>query len=168
MPVPPQHRPFWEAFLATRPDAEEARFYESFAFGDSERMAEELAQLVLAGIKRATAGAVWACEANGQRPPAPGDLSIVTDWAGHPLCVIETLHTETVPFREVSAEFAAVEGEGDGSLEYWREGHRAFFSWECARAGRTFSEEMLVVCERFRVVFGPESTSSATRDPGDT
>ena len=57
----------------------------------------------------AVAGAVWACEANGQRPPAPGDLSIVTDWAGHPLCVIETLHTETVPFHSVSAEFAAVD-----------------------------------------------------------
>ena len=56
----------------------------------------------------------------------PGDLSIVTDWAGQALCVIETESVVLVPFNEVSAEFAATEGEGDGSLEFWTEGHRAY------------------------------------------
>lgn len=43
--------------------------------------------------------------------------------------------------------------EGDGSLLYWQSAHRAFFGRECASAGREFTETMLVVCERFAVVY---------------
>jgi uncharacterized protein YhfF len=58
-----------------------------------------------------------------------------------------------MPFGEVTAEFAAMEGEGDGSLTYWREAHSAYFSRECARNGRVFTENMPVACEQFKVVF---------------
>lgn len=151
MPIPAHLSAFWAEFAEAVGEAGEERFYEAFSFGDSEEMADELAELVLQGTKRATAGALWAYEATEQRPPRAGDLSIVTDSSGRPRCVIETLSVEVVPFREVSAEFAAVEGEGDGSLGYWRRAHHAFFSRECAAAGRAFGESMQVVCERFVV-----------------
>lgn len=157
MPIAPALLPFWQAFAAATGKADVARFYEAFAFGDSEALADELASLVLAGAKRATAGAIWSYEADGQRLPAPGDLSIVTNWAGEPLCVIETTRVDLVPFNQVSAEFAAAEGEGDASLASWREGHRAYFTRECVASGRVFSEDMLVSCERFEVVFQPSS-----------
>jgi uncharacterized protein YhfF len=67
--------------------------------------------------------------------------------------VIETLAVEVLPFEAVTAEFAAAEAEGDGSLGYWRQAHRAYFGRECHRAGREFSEAMMVVCERFTKVF---------------
>jgi uncharacterized protein YhfF len=57
----------------------------------------------------------------------------------------------------VTAEFAATEGEGDGSLEYWRKGHTSYFLRECESIGRSFSENMLIACERFKVVFGGTS-----------
>ncbi|MEJ1936399.1 ASCH domain-containing protein, partial [Nostoc sp. NIES-2111] len=98
--------------------------------------------------------------AEGRLPPAPGDLSVVTSWAGQPLCVIETTHVEVMPFSQVSAEFAATEGEGDGSLAFWRQGHREFFTRECRAAGREFSEGLLICCERFRVVFQPAAPSA--------
>lgn len=142
---------FWRAFAEATGGADEARFTGAFAFGDGAAMADELAALVLQGTKRATASALWAYEAEGEALPRPGDLSIVTDGSGTPRCVIETLSVEVVPFREVSAAFAATEGEGDGSLAYWRRVHRAFFSRECAAAGRAFTESMAVVCERFVV-----------------
>lgn len=153
MPIPPHLAPFWSAFAQSTGVADDARIFEAFCFGDSEQMANELAGLVLRGIKRATAGAMWSFEAEGKRLPQPGDLSIVTNWSGRPLCVIETQTVEVVPFREVTAEFAATEGEGDGSLSYWQSAHRAFFGRECAGAGRAFTETMLVVCERFAVVY---------------
>ena len=53
----------------------------------------------------------------------------------------------------MSEEFAAAEGEGDGSLAYWRDAHWAAFSREFAAAGRSPSPDMPVVCERFEVVF---------------
>lgn len=163
MPIPPRYLDFWNAFAATDPAADESRFYEAFFFGDSEALADELAALVLQGTKRATAGSVWSYEAEGRRVPAPGDLSIVTNWAGEPLCVIETRSVEILPFNEVTAEFAAVEGEGDGSLAYWTQGHRRYFERECARAGREFAEDMMVACERFEVVYQPSSSNDAAR-----
>jgi hypothetical protein len=53
----------------------------------------------------------------------------------------------------LAAEFAVSEGEGDRSLEYWREAQRRYFTRECQSAGREFTEDMPVVCERFRVVY---------------
>ena len=153
MEVPPHLEPFWRSFAAISQGPMDERFYEAFSFGDSEALANELAALVLAGKKRATAGSVWSNEAEGKRLPEPGDLSIVTNWSGEPLCVIETESVRLTPFNEVQADFAAAEGEGDGSLGFWREAHRRYFSRECKAAGREFSESMLVACERFKVLY---------------
>ncbi|MBB2487325.1 ASCH domain-containing protein [Mitsuaria sp. WAJ17] len=159
MTLTAQLHDFWSAFRSAAADADgkrlDERFYEAFFFGDSQPLADELAALVLQGRKRATAGSVWSFEAEGKRLPRPGDLSIVTNWAGKPLCVIETLSVEVLPFREVGAEFAATEGEGDGTLAYWQQGHRAYFNRECERAGRRFEEGMPVACECFRVIYQP-------------
>lgn len=155
MSIPAQLRGFWSAFSDTVGGAVDSRFYEAFAFGDSAGMADELADLVLRGVKRATAGSVWSFEAEGKRLPRPGDLSIVTSGSGEPLCVIETETVEVVPFDQVTAAFAATEGEGDGSLSYWQTAHRQYFCRECERAGRPFTEDMPVVCERFKVVYEP-------------
>lgn len=59
-----------------------------------------------------------------------------------------------VPFVDVTAEHAAAEGEGDISLDYWREVHWQFFSHESAAAHYQFNEHDLVVCELFQVVPG--------------
>lgn len=151
----PEIAEFWRAYATSVGAVDEARFYEAFFFADSEEAANSLAELVLAGTKRATAGSVWSYEADGKRLPVPGDLSVVTDWVGVPKCVIETVAVDIVPFNQVTAEFAATEGEGDGSLEYWQDVHRQFFTRECARRGRAFTEDMQVACERFKVVFQP-------------
>ena len=88
-------------------------------------------------------------------------MSIVTAWSKEPLCIIETTAVDVAPFEEVSEDFANTEGEGDGSLESWRRNHTAFFAGECARLGRTQSQRMLVVCERFKVVYQTGSAPSA-------
>jgi uncharacterized protein YhfF len=69
------------------------------------------------------------------------------------VCVIESTHIEIVPFDSVSDSFAAIEGEGDKTLRYWREAHWRFFSRECQRIGREPDLQMPVVCERFKVVY---------------
>lgn len=165
MAVPPSAAALWSEWSNAVGGVDEARFYESFSFGDGPKMADELAQLVLAGTKRATAGAVWVYEASGKGIPQPGHLSVVTDSRGTALCIIETLQVDVVRFDEVTAEFAATEGEGDGSLAYWQQAHHAFFTRECERAGRTFSADMLVACERFRVVFPTIPIRQGARPP---
>ena len=156
--IPPTDRPFWAGFEAAAGRGAAARFYESFHFGDSEALANELAALVVAGTKRATASLLWSYEADCKALPKPGHLSIVERWGGEPVCVIETVSVEVLPFEQVGTEFAATEGEGDGSLEYWRTGHWAYFGRECARIGKAPSASMLVVCESFKVIY-PELAS---------
>lgn len=159
-PIPPLVMPFWRDFVATQADDPTPRFFEAFHFDDNEPSANELAQLVVAGRKRATAGLLWAYQQANAPVPQPGTLSVVTNFAGEPQCVIETKRVDIVPFEEVTAEFAAVEGEGDGSLAFWRSAHTAYFGRECERLGRSPDPRMPVVCERFEVIYCP----TAARD----
>lgn len=81
-----------------------------------------------------------------------GDIEVVIDHRQQPVLITRIVSVEQMPYSEVSAEYAAIEGEGDGSLAYWREGHWAFFSRECERIGREPSESMPVVCSVFELL----------------
>jgi uncharacterized protein YhfF len=146
-------RDFWAHAQRGVPALDTERFYEAFAFGDSEALATELADLVLRGIKRATASLVWTYDVEHKPRPRPGDFSIVTSWDQRPLCIIETTAVDVVPFHAVGEAFAHAEGEGDRSLAHWRRAHAAFFQRECARIQRDPAPDMPVLCEHFRVVF---------------
>jgi uncharacterized protein YhfF len=144
----------WAAFLAARPDVVRPEdTYTAWHFCDNQADADELAELVLDGRKRATAGALWSYEAEDEPVPQVGDFSVITDWSGAACCVIRTTSVEVVAFGEVGEEFAAAEGEGDGSLAFWRDAHWAAFSRELEGTGRSPRPDMPVVCERFAVVF---------------
>lgn len=118
----------------------------TFAFGDSPELADELLALMLSGKKTATCGALR--DYGGDEPvPEVGRRDVVLDGQGRRAAVIETVEAIQRRFDEVDVEFAAAEGEGDLSYEYWREAHEAYF----ARNGG-FSPDMILVCERFRVV----------------
>jgi len=121
---------------------EKYRGLRSFAFGDSPELADELLDLVIKGIKTAT------CSTEDEpNTSKPGERWIVLDGRGRPACVIETTEVTYRRFGEVDTAFAYEEGEGDRSLAYWREAHRRYFG----RLGR-FSENMMLMCERFRLV----------------
>ena len=156
MPIPAACLPLWHAFAATQSIDPTPRWHEAFHFGDSARLADELAALVMQGRKRATAAALWAQQAEGTQPPAPGALSIVTLFDGSPLCVIETVSVDIRRFDQVDAAFAAAEGEGDGSLDFWRRAHQGFFSRALTQLDRRLEPDTPVVCERFRVLYPAE------------
>ena len=122
------------------------------AFGDSRELSELLLALIRKGCKRAGTGLLWAIEAENEIVPAVGQIEIVVDHRNEPALITRTTRVEIVPFIEVTAEYAAIEGEGDGSLEYWREAHWAFFKRECERIGREPLETMPVVCSVFEVL----------------
>lgn len=144
---------FWQAACRAVPDLSPTTDYQVWHFGDSERLARDLADLVLHGSKRATAGLLWDSEFDPSMMPVKGGYSLVTDHAGAPLLIIRTTHVEVRPYGEVDAGFAAAEGEGDGSLEYWRDAHWAYFSRRCEALGRTPSNDMPVILERFALIY---------------
>ena len=48
-------------------------------------------------------------------------MSVILDGTGSPVCILETISVEIHPFNEVGEQHAWEEGEGDRSLEFWRE-----------------------------------------------
>ena len=142
---------FWQEFCKTSGVKIETS-YQVWYFGNSAEMAEELLELVLEGKKRATAGLVWGYEKEPEKVAVLNGYSVVTDFEGHPKCVLQTTEIRVLPYNEVDAEFAFDEGEGDQSLDYWRQVHWEFFSSICLEIGRKRSPEMPVYCERFKLL----------------
>ncbi|MFT8390296.1 MAG: ASCH domain-containing protein [Sporolactobacillus sp.] len=143
----------WDDFCRLQPQKDSG--YTAEAFGDSPEMADRLGQLIAAGIKTATASCYPLYALDGEALPKEGDYTIILDSKDRPLCITETLKVTVIPFDQVSAWHAYLEGEGDRSLSYWRRVHQEFFTNELDDAGILFDPAVQVVCEEFRVVFRP-------------
>ncbi|ENZ7914705.1 ASCH domain-containing protein [Klebsiella aerogenes] len=117
-------------------------------FGDSPELADELVQLVLSGVKTATCCSKTSFQREYERGEAPrvGSYNIILDGTGQPMCVIQTVRLQVIRFCEMTSELASKEGEGDLSLEYWKEGHKRYFERE-----GTYSKEMELVFEEFEL-----------------
>jgi uncharacterized protein YhfF len=126
----------------TAQESTDWRSLEQFSFGDSPKLADELAELVLVGKKRAT------CWAASDGPSTEvGKRMVMLDGSGIPRAVVETVELTQRRFDEVDEAFAFDEGEDDRTLASWRTAHRNYFG----RQG-TYAPDMLLYCERFRLV----------------
>ena len=122
-------------------------------FGDSAQLSRELIALIGAGRKCASSALLWSYEYDAEALPRAGNLAIVVDHGNRPACVTRLTGVTVMPFDQVGAEHAAMEGEGDLSLAWWRTEHQRFFCAECARIGRRLTQNMPVVCTTFELVF---------------
>lgn len=127
--------------------------YDSWHFCDNKKSADELAILVKKGIKRATTSLNYWYETKGEEAPKVGNINIIENWDKKAQCIIQTKKVRITPFNEVSEEFARREGEGDKTLKYWQDEHRDFFIRELKDESIDFSEDMLVVCEEFELIY---------------
>lgn len=145
---------FWPLYKSTMLGGFEParRDLEAMAFGNSPMMASKLAHLVSCGHKRATSGLMEAFTKSGEAIPHAGMLTVVTDFFGHPQCIVETTEVRTVPFKKVGKDVALAEGEGDLTLEDWRVGHRTYFKKEAETLEVEFTEDTMVINEFFKVV----------------
>ncbi len=124
----------------------------AWAFGGSPEQADELLDLVLRGLKTATASSLWDYEYEGEELPRVGHLTIILNGDGLPRALIQTTSVEIVPFDQVGPEHVVAEAEGDLSVEHWREVHEWFFR-ENSSSPRGFQPDMPVVLQRFAVIY---------------
>jgi len=124
--------------------------YEAWPFGGAP---DELADLVVQGIKTATCSAYDLYQINNEPLPQAGDYSVILNSREEAVCIIQTRRVYVTEFNQVSEEHAFQEGEGDRSLEYWRTVHESFLTKELASVHRSFDGNAKVVCEEFKVVF---------------
>ena len=147
----PATEEFWAAYKATARLTHDR--YTVVQMGDSPEMAIELAELMLAGTKRATASLVRDFETTGEPLPQPGDYVIVVDGTDKPRCIWQTTEVTIKPLIRVDDAFAWDEGEGDRTRASWLNGHRRYFARQASREGFAIDDQIPTVFERFRIVW---------------
>jgi uncharacterized protein YhfF len=125
----------------------------TYWFGDTAELADELADLVLHGPKRATAGLAQEFVHDGEPVPQVGDRCVVTGGDGTALAVVATTDVRVGPLSSVDDRFAWDEGEGDRSRAWWLDTHTRYFRGRCEEMGWDFHPDVTVVFERFEVVW---------------
>lgn len=141
----------WEKFLLTQ--NVENLAYSAWAFGITEKEADDLAALVWKGIKTATTSAYPLYKLRKEALPQKEEYSVILDSKKEAVCIIQNRKVTVVPYQNISAEYAYKEGEGDRTLAYWRQVHKEFFQKELEKVHLEFDEKMEVVCEEFEVVY---------------
>ena len=142
----------WQVFCHNT-DTDINKRHDIWKFCGGGELADELANLVLGGIKTATASAKIAYDMYGEALPGVGTYSVILFDNEEAACITRNIKVSVVPFHQVSAEHAYKEGEDDRSLEKWREVHRRAFTTDYQAAGLPFDEKGDCVLEEFEVVY---------------
>ena len=151
LPRSPDTDAFWQAFrLYAGLDHDN---YVVASFGDSPEMATELADLVMAGVKRATASLARDYGSGREPMPKPGDYVMALDGKGHPRLIWRTTEITITPLSQVDEAYTWDEGEGDRTRDWWLAAHRRYFTRQASRDGFKFDDDILTVFERFEVVW---------------
>lgn len=135
--------------------------FSAAALGPSAALADELADLIVRGIKRAHASLLRDFEQAFEALPQPGDHLVVLDGAGRPRAIVRTHHVEKRHFADVDDEFAFEAGEGDLSLRWWLSAHRQQFAEQADREQFEVGEQLTLVLEYFERVWPPDPISDA-------
>jgi len=137
---------YWNKFWIGK---EQPQCVNAWQFGSDP---DGLAKLVIEGKKTATTSCYILYELENEPLPVAGLYSIVLNSNDEPAAIIKIVDVQVMPMNEVPVEYATAEGEGDLSYDYWWNVHKSFFDNELAAIGEKFSDDMLVVCERFELV----------------
>lgn len=123
-----------------------------YHFCDNQEDADVCADLVVAGQKCATASSLAELKLAELPVPEAGDYAVITAWNGEARAVIRTTSVDIRRFGDVDADFARAEGEGDLTLEWWRDAHRAYYERVLADSDYAVDDDLMIACERFEVV----------------
>lgn len=135
---------YWKKFWEGK---ERPALVSAWMFGEA---ADELAQSVIDGRKTATCSAYVEYELENKPIPVIEEYSIILNSLEEPVAIIKTVEVSVIPMNEVTEEFALA--EGDGSYRNWKEIHERYFKRELGKVGLEFTEDLLLVCERFELV----------------
>ena len=147
-------REMWTNYIESNPEFKNTTIPDSWFFHNNEKDANRLANLTVSGKKRASSGLYyWYKEAKADLPKV-GTKHIVTDFQGNAKVIIEITKVDTIPFNQISENYAKLDiGIESEALQEWRKAHWDFFADAIKKAGKTPTEEILVVCERFEKVW---------------
>lgn len=144
----------WGNYIKANPEFETDTMPESWYFHDNQVDANRLADLVLIGKKKASSGLyAWYKEAKADLPKL-STKHIITDFEGKAKAIIEIKKVDTISFNQISKEYAAMDmGTTIEPVKKWRKAHWDFFESAMQESEKKPTEDMLIVCERFELVW---------------
>ncbi|MFS0654438.1 ASCH domain-containing protein [Bacillus sp. 179-C3.3 HS] len=142
---------FWETYWREKGESPPAdALVNAWAFGADP---DHLLALVIKGQKTATCSGHIFYEKENEPLPEVGQYSVILDSHAQPKALIVITHVDVMPMNQVSESFARAEGEGDLSYDHWYTVHKEFFTDSLKPYGLHFKEDMLLVCERFKLLY---------------
>ncbi|MFZ2650953.1 MAG: ASCH domain-containing protein [Burkholderiaceae bacterium] len=155
--------PFWLDYQ--RACAVKVSGFAAGAFGSTRALANELAGLVVQGVKRAQATLRRDFEAELDPLPQIGDHLVVLDGEGTPRAIVRTTHVELRHFNQIDDQFAFDAGEGDLTLRWWLTAHRQDFAERAEAEGFEVHEQTELVLEWFEMVWPQPAQAQSVVEP---
>ena len=102
----------WERYLESIGENIDntSKTYTSWYFCNDEKNANELANLVVEGVKRGTTSLYELYKIDNEETPKKDQYSIVTDWNGVAQCIIKNKNIYILKFKDVDDRLAYIEG----------------------------------------------------------
>lgn len=147
-----QEELIYQDFLKKHPEyAENDISVESYS--DDKELSKEICELILSNEKQATSSLLYWSQNYDVDIAKVNDLEMVIDASGKFYCIVLKTAVKIVAYKDITAEHAFLEGEGDKTLEYYKEAHSHYFYNDLINEDIEFNEDMLVVCEYFKVIY---------------
>ena len=144
----------WKNYIESNPEFKEEEIPESDFFHNNTEDAKRLAELTLNRKKKASSGLYSLYQKYNIDLPKIGAKQIVTDFDGKAQAIIENRCVDTIPFNEISKEYAALDmGTNIEPLKKWKKAHWDFFEPFLKESGEQPTEEMLIVCINFETIW---------------
>jgi uncharacterized protein YhfF len=128
-------------------------FLDAWGFGDNPELIDELLGYVLEGIKRTSTDLLKESELEGWPENHVGEYNVILNGKELPAAVIKTVSVQRVKYRDVDADHAYWEGEGDRTLETYFMEHDKYYKRRGEALGFEFNKDMLVDLVRFELVY---------------
>ncbi len=154
----PKELAFWNSYVATlKPSEIPQDLFVEASYAGHRNITDTLLNLYLAGKKSAGSSVLEDFLTVGDPVPRVGNFWILLDSHDEPRLILRTERIETHKFKDVPLSVALAEGEGDLSLEYWREGHARFYTPFLKAWGIRHIDEATIVTEFYKIVYPPEN-----------
>lgn len=144
---------YWNNYLNSISYSNENEPYVEASIAGDLSLADELLNLYLSGAKTAGSSLVKDFMMAGDELPKVGNHWIVLDSKEEPKCILKTVRVERFLFKDITAEIAKAEGEGDLSINTWKEKHRNFFTPFLKDLNIENLDEAEVITEFYEVVY---------------
>lgn len=144
----------WNNYIKVNPQFKDDKIPESDFFHNNKEDANRLAKLTITGKKKASSGLLSLYKEYNIDIPKVGTKQIITDFDGKAQVIIQNTKIDTILFYKISKEYAEMDmGTDIKPLEKWKKAHWIFFERFLKESGKKPTEEMEVVCIRFKKIW---------------